>query len=306
MSKSLPLFPEQASTTARDVDALFFALLGMSAFFSVLIAGSILYFAIRYRRGRMPLPGRPVPPLWIEIVWTAGPLVLSLAFFAWGAATYFHIQRAPAQGMEISVIAKQWMWKFQHPDGHREINELHIPVGQPVKLTMISEDVIHSLYVPAFRVKQDVLPARYTTLWFEATRPGQFHLFCAEYCGTKHSAMGGRVVALEPAQYQLWLAGKLAAEPVVDQGRWAFQKLRCDSCHSEEGSRRGPLLAGRFGQSVPLTGGGTATFDAAYVRESILRPQAKVVAGSAAIMPTYEGQISEEEIVAIIDYLKQS
>jgi cytochrome c oxidase subunit 2 len=303
MNEGFRLFPEQASSVAGGVDAIFFTLIGMSAFFSLLIAGLIFYFAIRFRRARMPRPGRPVPPLSVELIWSFGPLLITLGFFAWGAVAFMHMQSPPQDASEIYVFAKQWMWKFRHPDGRGEINELHVPVGQPIRLTMISDDVIHSFFVPAFRVKQDVLPGRYTTLWFTATRAGEYHLFCAEYCGTKHSAMTGRVVAMEPAEYQFWLASGSRPEPPAVSGRFAFEKLRCATCHNEE-NQRGPLLASRFGHGVVLQRGASATFDAAYVRESILNPSAKVVAGFQPIMPTYQGQISEEEILAIIDYLK--
>lgn len=306
MNGHFRLFPEQASSVAHEVDLLFLFLVAVSAFFTTLIAGSILCFAIRYRRSRSRRPGGSLQGIVkLEVLWTVGPLLLTLAMFAWGAELFFRVQTPPSGLPEIYVFGKQWMWQIEHPNGRREINELHVPVGRPVKLRLISEDVIHSFYVPAFRVKQDVLPGRYTTLWFEATKPGQFHLFCAEYCGTNHSTMIGRVVALPPSDYQRWLAGRLDEQPLATQGQWAFERFRCDSCHVDSGGvRRGPVLFGRFGDPVALAGGRTATFDEDYIRESILRPKQKIAAGYPAIMPTYEGQISEQEILAIIAYLK--
>jgi cytochrome c oxidase subunit 2 len=206
--------------------------------------------------------------------------------------------------MQFEVTAKQWMWKIQHPTGQREINDLHIPVGVPISLRMISEDVIHSFYVPAFRVKRDVLPGRYSTEWFEATKPGEYHLFCAEYCGTKHSAMIGHVYAMEPLDYQRWLAGASANESPRDAGEKLFASLRCDTCHNATSGARGPQLAGLWGSDVPLQGGGSVKFDADYVRESLLAPNAKIVAGFQPLMPTQAGQISEEQILALIAYLE--
>jgi cytochrome c oxidase subunit 2 len=306
MNAGFRLFPERASTIGGEVDALFLFLLGVSVFFVTLIAGSILFFAVRYRRShRAEYPQPIVGLLKLEIFWSVVPLMLTLVMFAWGADIFFRVQTPPREAMEISVVGKQWMWKAEHPSGQREINELHVPAGRPVTLRLISEDVIHSFYVPAFRLKEDVLPGRYTTLWFEATEPGDYHLFCAEYCGTKHSEMVGRVVVLNPADYQRWLAGRLDVQPTSLRGEWAFQRLACQSCHgASDDVRRGPALAGRFGEPVQLSNGQTETFDAAYVRESILKPQEKLVAGYPAIMPTYQGQISESEILAIIDYLK--
>jgi cytochrome c oxidase subunit II len=307
MDDRFRLFPERASTMAYQVDALYFYVLAISLFFIVLIAGLIIFFALRYHRSYQPQPGKPLTGiLKLEIAWIAIPLLLSLSMFGWGAWLFMRQETAPQDAMEIYVLGKQWMWKVQHANGRREINELHIPVGRPVKLVMISEDVIHSFFIPAFRVKQDVLPGRFSTMWFEATKQGQFHLFCAEYCGTKHSEMGGRVVAMDPVDYQRWLAGEIETQPMADQGQWVFERLRCNNCHEGGGlsERRGPQLAGRFGQQVPLTGGDTAVFDAGYIRESILKPRRKVAAGYEPIMPTYEGQVSESEILAIIEYLK--
>jgi cytochrome c oxidase subunit 2 len=267
----------------------------------------IITFAIRYRRSRRPMADETSTSHKLELIWTVIPLVVSLGLFAWGAVVYFRMHTAPPHAMEIYVVGKRWMWKALHPGGRREINELHVPVRRPIKLILVSEDVIHSFYVPAFRTKADALPNRYTTLWFEATRSGQFHLFCAEYCGTNHSKMIGRIVVLEPADYQRWLAGKLNAPPIAEQGHSVFQRLRCDSCHEpRNGVRVGPSLAGRFGKRAALINGSTAPFDENYIRESILDPKNKIAQGFQPVMPTYRGQISESDLVALIDYLKQA
>ncbi|MGH9580252.1 MAG: cytochrome c oxidase subunit II, partial [Terriglobales bacterium] len=205
MGFNLPLFPEQASTMASRVDALYFYLLSVSAFFILLIAALVTYFAVRYRRSRHPVAQPIEGSLKLELTWTIIPLILALSIFTWGASIFFSMNRPPRGAMEIYAVGKQWMWKFQHTGGQREINQLHVPLGRDVRLTMISQDVIHGFYVPAFRVKQDVLPGRYLTVWFHATKPGTYHLFCAEYCGPNHSGMIGSVVVLEPAQFQMWL-----------------------------------------------------------------------------------------------------
>jgi cytochrome c oxidase subunit 2 len=241
----------------------------------------------------------------LEIAWIVFPLLLTLVMFAWGAVIFFRAQTAPEGAIEIDVVGKQWMWKIAHRSGRGEINELHVPVGRPVKLRLISEDVIHSFFVPAFRVKQDVLPGRYTSLWFEATQAGEYHLFCAEYCGTNHSKMTGRVVVLDPAYYQEWLAASVDEPSTSERGQLAFQRFFCDRCHSARDDKDcGPALAGKFGRPVRIAGGKSVTFDATYVRESILQPRQKLAEGFPPIMPTYEGQITEGEILAIVDYLK--
>ena len=310
MLAQFQLFPERASTMAPKVDALYFYLLAVSSFFVILIAGLIFIFAIRYRRSVMPAYPRQAAGLegyvQLEIIWSVIPLILTMVMFGWGAVLFVNNSTPPNDSMEVYVIGKQWMWRLQHPTGRREINELHVPLGQPVKLIMTSEDVIHDLYIPAFRVKQDVLPGRYTELWFEATMTGQFHLFCAEYCGTEHSDMVGRVVVMEPTDFQEWLSEQTDTEPLAVRGFALFQRYRCHSCHARPDEPRAPSLEGKFGSRVALASGETAVFDEDYIRESILNPQTKVVTGYQPIMPSYENQISEAEILAIIDYLKAS
>lgn len=369
-----PLFPEQASTAAPTVDRLFFALTGLSLVFVVGIVGAILYFSVKYRRGSDADRSNPsTGSLSVELTWTIIPLFLGTGMFVWASAAFFKMQTPPpGQALEIYVTAKQWMWKTQHPNGAREINALHIPVGRPVKLIMTSQDVIHSFYVPAFRIKHDVLPGRYYTQWFQATKPGRYHLFCTEYCGTDHSRMGGWVYAMEPADYEQWLqngatggsntqpgtgryqraptgaatraltdAGATrapsetedasaaaagagppgATPPPQDQdapaltrpsmaaaGAELFAQLRCNSCHRVDSTALypaiGPVLQGVYGHPVELQNNRSFIADEQYLRESILHPQAKLVAGYPAVMPTYQGQIGEEELMQLVAYIK--
>jgi len=302
------LWPEQASTIAPQTDALLLFLLGVSLFFSLLIAGLIVFFMVRYRRQ----PGGDHAPdvhgsLALEATWTVIPFVIAMAMFFWGASIFAAIQHAPKDAMPINVVGKQWMWKLQHLEGRREINELHVPIGRPVKLTMTSEDVIHSFYVPAFRVKQDAVPGRYSTVWFEATKAGTYHLFCAEYCGTLHSGMIGRIVAMEPAAFEVWLAGQepgAANVPVAVAGEAVFRAQACGTCHRPDGTGQGPPLAGIFGKTVRLQSGETVVADEGYLRESILNSQAKIVAGYQPVMPTFQGLLSEEDVMRLIAYVK--
>ena len=301
-----PLFPESASTMAGQVDALYVFLVAMSAFFSLLIAASVVYCAVRYRR-RSPdeIGGSFHASMLLEVTWTIIPLGIVLFLFFWGARVFFLQARPPADALEITATGKQWMWRFQHPEGQREINMLHVPSGQPVRIEMISEDVLHSLYIPAFRTKMDLVPGRYTTLWFEATKPGTYHLFCAEYCGTAHSGMVGWVQVMAPEDYQRWLAGGAAAEkPPAQAGADLFASIGCNTCHVEAGGGRAPSLRGVFGKQVQLASGQIVTADASYLRRSILEPPSEVVAGYQPIMPTYKGQISEENLFKLIAYIK--
>jgi cytochrome c oxidase subunit 2 len=313
--KRLALFPEQASTMAGQVDGLFFFLLGVTAFFSLLIAGLIVVFMIRFRRRPGTWPSERSEPtaslegsFFLETFWSVVPFGITMIAFFWGASIYAALSLPPDDALQVNVVGKQWMWKFQHLEGRQEINELHIPTGRPVRLHMTSEDVIHSFFVPAFRTKMDVVPGRYTASWFEATKPGEYALYCAEYCGTLHSGMIGRVVALEPTEFQAWLAGSepgAGGMPVAAAGERVYQAQGCPTCHEARGaSARGPSLAGLAGTSVPLTGGGTVTADDDYLRESIVAPQAKLVDGYPPIMPTYQGLVSEEELMQLIAYIK--
>ena len=302
---SLRLFPEQASTFAPDVDHLLYFLLAVTAFFSLAIFCSIFYFAIRYRRrSESELPRAIHGGMALEILWSVIPFGLTMVMFTWGASIYFNESRPPDNALDVYVVGKQWMWKLEHLGGQREINELHIPVGRAVRLTMTSEDAIHSFFVPAFRTKQDAVPGRYTTTWFKPTKAGKYHLFCAEYCGTNHSRMGGWVYVMAPRDYEAWLSGGASGGSLAENGQKLFDELACGNCHKPDGSGRCPSLTGLFGKTVQLAGGGTVKADEGYIRESILQPQAKIVAGYGPIMPTFQGLVTEEGVLQLIEYIK--
>jgi cytochrome c oxidase subunit II len=304
MFENFPLWPVRASSTAGSVDALYIFLLTLCGVMCVGIFTMIAVFAIRYRRRAgnraEPIEGSNA----LELTWTFIPLGIFMFIFIWATYIYFQERTPPRDSTEVYTVAKQWMWKFQHIEGQREINELHVPVGRDVRMIMTSQDVIHSFYVPAFRIKQDVLPGRYTTAWFHATKPGTYHLFCAEYCGTMHSGMVGDVVVMEPAQYQTWLSGGAAAGSLADTGQGLFASLGCATCHRLDTQGRGPNLTGVFGKPVLLEDGRTVTADENYVRESILTPAAKVVSGFKPIMPVFQGLVSEEQLNALVAYVK--
>jgi cytochrome c oxidase subunit 2 len=290
---------------ASRVDALYGFLVGIAAFFSLLIAGLIVTYAVRYRRRTPDQIGANIHGgLLLEIVWTAIPLGIVMVIFVWGASVFVAMASPPQETLNIYAVGKQWMWKFQHLDGQREIDELHVPVGRAVKMIMTSEDVIHSFFVPAFRVKADVLPGRYTSVWFQPTTPGRYHLFCAEYCGTRHSGMIGEVVVMEPSEYQTWLSGGVPEGSLASTGAKLFTDLACNTCHRSDAQGRGPVLEGLFGKTVTLQSGATAVVDEDYVRESILTPSAKIAAGFQPIMPTFQGLVSEEQLLALVEYVK--
>jgi cytochrome c oxidase subunit 2 len=302
------LFPESASTISGQVDLLYFFLLAVSLFFAVLISSLVIYFAVKYRRRSET--ERPLPihgDIRLELAWTLIPLALTMIMFVWGTNLFFAYAKAPSEALEIFVVGKQWMWKLQHPEGKREINELHVPVGYPVKLTMTSEDVIHSFFIPAFRTKMDVLPGRYTSLWFEATKTGEYQLFCAEYCGTKHSGMIGKIIVMDPWEYEKWLETSIATgagESLEESGEKLFNQLGCQTCHKMDATARGPSLSGLFGKTIQLQNGRSVTADEGYIRESIINPNAKILAGYEPIMPTYTGQMNEEQLIQILAYIK--
>ena len=305
MFTDLPLFPQQASSLAPQVDSLFFFVFAVSLFFALVICALIIFFAIKYRRrSELEVPPQIEGDLRLEILWTVVPLGITLVMFFWGAKLFFITFHPRRKSIEVSVVTKQWMWKAQHLEGRAEINELHVPTGRPVKLIMTSQDVIHSFFVPDFRVKMDVIPGRYTTVWFEATSAGEYRLFCSQYCGTQHSGMIGRIVAMESARYQTWLSGEIGAISMASLGEKLFERLGCNTCHLPNGSGRGPSLVGLFGKQVQLQGGRAISADESYIRESILEPNAKLVAGYPAIMPTFKGLVSEDGIMQIIAYIK--
>ena len=306
MQSWIPLVPESASTLSWKVDALYFYLSGVTLFFALLISTVLIFFVIRYRRRTPYEIPRPIAGSHkLETLWTIIPFVIAMTMFGWGAQVYFQQYRPPTNAIEVYVVGKQWMWKLQHATGQREINQLHVPVGRKIKLIMTSEDVIHDFFVPAFRTKMDVVPGKYTTLWFEATTPGTYHLFCAEYCGMNHSGMTGSIIVMEPREFDNWLSGNAGSGTPATQGQQLFQSLGCASCHGANGEGgRGPTLAGVFGTKTQLQTGESVPVDEGYVRESILNPQAKLVAGFGAIMPTFQGQISEDQLLQLVAFIK--
>jgi cytochrome c oxidase subunit 2 len=302
----IPFIPESASTYSAQVDALYFYLSGVTVFFTLLISVVLIFFVITYRRRSPYEIPRPIAGSHkLETLWSVVPFIIAMSMFAWGAQIYFHQYRSPKNADEVYVVAKQWMWKIQHSTGQREINELHVPVGRKIKLIMTSEDTIHDFFVPAFRMKADVLPGRYTTQWFEATKPGTYHLFCAEYCGMNHSGMIGKVVVMQPTDFDNWLTGNASQQAPAVAGQQLFESLGCVSCHGAKGEGgRGPALAGLFGRKVFLTNGQTLMADEGYIRESIENPQAKLVSGFGPIMPTFQGQVTPEQLIQMMAFIK--
>jgi cytochrome c oxidase subunit 2 len=289
---------------AGRVDSLYFFLLAIAAFFSLLIAGLIVFYAVKYHRRSPESTGERIHGgLALDLTWTIVPFLITMVIFVWGASVFFAMTH-PDDALNIYVVGKQWMWKFQHLDGQQEINELHVPVERNIRLIATSEDVIHDVFVPAFRLKVDVIPGRYVTLWFRATKPGRYHLFCAEYCGTKHSGMTGEVIVMAPADYQAWLSGGTTGGSLADAGQKLFADLACNTCHRPDAQGRGPVLDGLLGKTVSLQSGGTIVADEAYLRESILNPSAKVTAGYQPIMPTFQGLVSEDQLLQLIEYIK--
>ena len=303
MFANFPLWPARASTAAGNVDALYIFLIIVSGMMTLLVFTAIIIFAARYRHRRGVLAEQIEGSIPLEVTWSIIPLGVFMVIFAWGALVYFHSRTPPRDATDVYVVAKQWMWKLQHAEGQREINSLHIPVGRDVRLIMTSQDVIHSFFVPAFRMKQDVLPGRYTTAWFHATKAGTYHLFCAEYCGTQHSGMIGDIVVMEPAQYEAWMSGGNPG-PLSATGEKLFAALGCATCHRTDNQGRSPTLQGVFGKPVMLQDGRTVVADENYLRESILDPGAKIVNGFKPVMPTFQGLVSEEQVNALVAYVK--
>jgi cytochrome c oxidase subunit 2 len=306
MQSWVPFVPDSASTMSWKVDAVYFYLSGVTLFFTLLISAVLIFFVIRYRRRTPYEIPRPIAGSHkLETLWTVIPFLISMTIFGWAAKVYFEQYSPPQNAMEIYVVGKQWMWKVQHTTGQREINELHVPVGKKIKLIMTSEDVIHDFFVPAFRMKSDVVPGKYTTQWFEATKTGKFDFYCAEYCGMNHSGMIGSVIVMEPRAFDDWLGGNTSNTSPAAAGQVLYQTLGCISCHGNTGEGgRGPALLSVFGRQTQLQGGQKVTADEGYIRESILNPQAKLVDGFGPIMPTFQGQITEDQLMQLIAYIK--
>jgi cytochrome c oxidase subunit 2 len=302
---NLPFQPDQASTIAEGVDRLYIFLTFITLFFTAIIFATIFYFAVKYRRrSEDERPPEIEGSLPLELTWTVIPTLLTVVIFAWSSSLYFQNARPPRASSEIFVVGKQWMWHLQHPEGPREINELHVPVGVPIQLTMTSEDVIHDFFIPAFRIKKDALPGRYSSIWFEATKTGTYHFFCAQYCGAEHAGMIGWVYVMSPADYAQWLANNSSGETMEAAGRRLFNQVGCNGCHGENSNATGPSLNGLYGQSVKLADGRTAPVNEEYIRGSILTPAKQRAAGYPAIMPTFQGQVNEEQILQLIAYIK--
>jgi cytochrome c oxidase subunit 2 len=305
MFSRIPFFPVQASTLAADVDALYLFIVAVTAFFGILVTVVVIYFAAKYRTDDpMKVGARIHGSIPLELAWSVIPFLISIVIFVWAASVFFNLYRPPDQTLEIYATGKRWMWKFQHLDGQNELNELHVPVGRAIKVTFTSEDVLHSLFFPAFRTKADAIPGRYSSVWFTPTVIGEHHIFCAEYCGTNHSGMVGKVVVMEPTAYEAWLTGTVGGGSLAARGERLFSDLACNTCHLSDGRGRGPSLANKFGAAERLASGGTVPVDEAYLRESILRPQAKIVDGYQPLMPTFQGLVSEENVMALVEYVK--
>jgi cytochrome c oxidase subunit 2 len=293
MFAGIPLFPEQASTLAPRVDNLYFFIVAVTAFFGIVTSVVVVWFAMKYRtEDPNAIGARITGSIPLELAWSIIPFVISIVIFVWATDVFIDIYRPPDQTLEIYATGKRWMWKFQHLDGKGEINELHVPVGRAVKVTFTSEDVLHSLYFPSFRTKADAIPGRYSSVWFTATKTGESHIFCAEYCGTNHSGMIGKVYVMEPAAYQAWLSGVSGEGTLAQRGERLFNDLACNTCHLDDGKGRGPSLVNKFGAAEQLTNGQTVTVDDSYLRESILTPQQKIVAGYQPLMPTFQGMVN--------------
>ena len=307
---NFPVAPEQASEQAANVDNLFNVITALTIFFTVVVLAFVVFFSVKYRVGSRANRDRPQHEnLKIEIAWSLPPLLLGIAIFAWGAQGFVEFRKPPDNAMEIYVVGKQWMWHVQHPSGIRENNELHVPVGVPVKLTMISQDVLHAFYIPAFRAQYHVVPGRYTDMWFTPSKPGRYYLFCNMHCGTGHSEMGGYVYVMSQADYAKWASQdgetKKPKDLTLEQsGEHAFKRLNCANCHTGADTDRAPTLHGLPGKARRFTDGTSAPADPDYLRESMVEPYARIVQGYTNTMPAYKGQLTEEEILQLQAYMK--
>jgi len=301
----VPIWPATASHYASQIDFLFASLLVITALTVGLVFFLLLFFANKYRHGSNAVRHEPTKKTWrFEVAWTTATLLIFVGLAVWGGTLYVHLYNPPADALQIFIVGKQWMWKAQHPGGQREINELHVPAGQDVRLVMASQDVIHSFYIPALRIKQDVVPGRYETMWFRADKVGRYHLFCAEYCGTDHAHMGGWLTVMNPREFSEWLRMQGGQQTLAAQGQELFRRYGCSGCHDPGGTIRAPQLEGVFGSPVPLSDGRVVIADERYVRDSILNPKAQVAAGYAPVMPTFAGQVNEDDLARLVAYIE--
>ncbi len=300
-----PFWPPTASHYASQINILFGALLVIGALTAGLVFFLLLFFANKYRHGSNAVRHEQTKKTWrFEVSWTVATLLGFVGLAIWGANLFVHLYNPPADALQIFVVGKQWMWKAEHPGGQREINALHVPVGQDVRLVMASQDVIHSFFVPALRIKQDVVPGRYETMWFRADKVGRYHLFCAEYCGTDHAHMGGWIYVMNPRDFGNWLHAEGGQETLAAQGEQLFHRYGCSGCHEPGGTVRAPRLEGVFGGPVPLSDGSVVIADERYVRDSILDPKGQVAAGYDPVMPTFAGQINEDDLAKLVAYVE--
>jgi cytochrome c oxidase subunit 2 len=306
MTPWIPLWRPGVTDHAASVDTLFVGLLATSLFVLLLLFFLIFRFAIQYRAGntRADRRGRVRKSWIIETAWTVVTLAAFLGLFVWGARLYLDLYGDAADAIPIYVVGKQWMWKVQHVGGQREINELHIPVGRDIRLIMTSQDVIHSFFIPSFRIKEDVVPGSYAGIRFRVSKPGIYHLFCAEYCGTDHSRMTGRIVVMTAPDFEQWLAGQTVTGSLAEEGGRLFRALGCGGCHGNGAVVRAPSLDGIYGKPVPLSDGRVVIADERYLRDSILRPRSDVAAGYQPVMPSFAGRISEDDLIRIVAYIK--
>ena len=308
MLTNFPVAPPSASSYAGDYDLIFYALLALTLLFTFIVGFGVLWFVVKYRKGTYADRSRPIyEDMRLELSWTIIPLILALIMFFFGARLYVTMKVPPADAQEVFVIGKQWMWHVQHSNGVRENNTLHVPVGKPIKLTMISQDVIHAFYIPAFRAQMHVVPGRYSTMWFTPTKVGKYHLFCTMYCGTQHSEMGGSVVVMEQKDWAEWIKnGGQSSTPMTmaQAGRKIYNEIACNNCHGNEDNMRAPTLLGLYGSKRKLSDGSVALADETYIRESILRPHNRLSAGYGRSMPAYDGQITEADALKLIAYIK--
>lgn len=305
LAAMIPGHPPTASSIAGQVDQVYYVLTAISVFFSVLIFGCIFFFMVRFRRrspdDRAVQIHGSVP---LEVLWTVIPTVICAFIFIWSSYLYVRNARPPANSTEIFVIGKQWMWHIQHPEGPREINALHVPVGQAVKLTVTSQDVIHGFFVPAFRVKKAVVPGLYNSLWFKPDQIGKFHLFCTEYCGAGHSKMTGWIYVMSPQDYTAWLDGQMQSQSMAQEGSRLFNQLGCNACHTADNTGRGPTLVGKYGTQETLKDGSTRTVDEELIRQAIVNPNSIQLPKYPPIMPTFKGQVDESQVLQLIAYIK--